>query len=156
MDFYGFKGPTADKEGNQVIACELVQVYHTTKHNLSYNSLDCCIKVEKKINKDLKMLNKLHLGWTKAESIVTEVLGPAYLHKIIDYLNSESVIAFSIQTDTSNKKNVKLFPLSVQYFSIENGIENKLIDSFENPHETADEMSSYIKQSFENLKLSLH
>lgn len=96
MDFYGFKGPTADKEENQVIACELVQVYHTIKHNLSYNSLDYCIKVEKKIYKDLKMLNKLHLGRTKAESIVTEVLGPAYLHKIIDYLNSESVIAFSI------------------------------------------------------------
>ncbi|KAE9522163.1 hypothetical protein AGLY_017423 [Aphis glycines] len=156
MDFYGFKGPTADKEENQVIACELVQIYHTIKHNLSYNSLDCCIKVEKKIYKDLKMLNKLHLGRTKAESIVTEVLGPAYLHKIIDYLSSESVIAFSIQTDASNKKTVKLFPLSVQYFSIENGIENKLIDFYENPHETADEMSSYIKKSLENLKLSLH
>ncbi|KAE9542522.1 hypothetical protein AGLY_003383 [Aphis glycines] len=142
MDFYGFKGPTADKEENLVIV------------NLS--NLDCCIKVEKKIYKDLKMLNKLHLGRTKAESIVTEVLGPAYLHKIIDYLSSESVIAFSIQTDASNKKNVKLFPLSVQYFSIENGIENKLIDFYENPHETADEMSSYIKKTLENLKLSLH
>lgn len=119
MDFYGFKGPTADKEENQVIACELVQVYNTIKHNLFYNSLDCCIKVEK-IYKDLNMLNKLHLGKTKAESIVTEVLGPAYLHKIIDYLSSECVIAFSIQTDASNKKNAKLFPLSVQYFSIEN------------------------------------
>lgn len=155
MDLYGFKGPTADKEENQVITSELVQIYHTVKHNLSYNSLDCCIKVEKKIYKDFKMLNKLHLGRTKAESIVTEVLGPAYLHKIIDYLNNENVFAFSIQTDASNKKNVKLFPLSVQYFSIENGIENKLIDFYENPHETADEMCSYIKKSFENLKLSL-
>jgi hypothetical protein len=46
---------------------------------------------------------------------------------------------------------VKLFPLSVQYFSIE----NKLIDFYENPYETADEMCSYIRKSFEKLKLSL-
>jgi len=74
------------------------------------------------------MLNKLHLGRTKAERIVTEVLGPAYLHKIIDYLNNENVFDFSIQTDASNKKNVKLFHLSIQYFSIKYDIENKLID----------------------------
>lgn len=103
MDFYGFKGPTADIEENQVTVCELVQVYHTGKHNLSYNSLDCCIKVEKKIYKDFKMFNKLSLGRTKAESLVTEVLGPACLNKIIDYLNSENVIAFPIQKNASNK-----------------------------------------------------
>jgi len=102
MNFYGFKRLTADKEENQVSASELTQIYHTFKHNLSYNSLDCCIKVEKKIYKDFKMLSKFHLGRTKAEIIVTEVL----------------VL----------------------------GIENKLIDFYENPHEIADEMGSYIKK----------
>lgn len=54
-------------------------------------------KSRKKIYKDCKILNKLNLGRTKAEYIVTEVLGQqVYLHEIVDYLNNENIIALSI------------------------------------------------------------
>jgi hypothetical protein len=62
------------------------------------------------------MLNKLHLGRTKAESIVTEFLGPAYLHKIINYLNNENVFAFSIPTDATNKKKCEAIPSQCSIF----------------------------------------
>jgi hypothetical protein len=82
MDFYGFNDNRFNKEENQITACELVKVDHTVKHNFSYNSLDFGIKVEKKIYKNFKMLNKLHLGRTNTENIVIKVLGSAYLHEI--------------------------------------------------------------------------
>jgi hypothetical protein len=48
------------------------------------------------------------------------------------YLSNKNVITFSIQTNISNKRNDKFFLLSIQYFSIKNYIENKLIDFYEN------------------------
>ncbi|KAI8432623.1 hypothetical protein MSG28_013609 [Choristoneura fumiferana] len=59
-------------------------------------------------------------------------------------------------SDASNKKNIKLFPLVVQYFTAKNGIENKLIDFYENSNESADGMFQAIQESMALYQLPFH
>ena len=61
----------SDKEN--VIASELALTYHTVKHNLSYNSMDCTIKLNKIIYAKSASASAIHLPRTKMEALVTEV-----------------------------------------------------------------------------------
>ncbi|MEQ2199607.1 hypothetical protein XENOCAPTIV_005136 [Xenoophorus captivus] len=63
----------------------MTRVYHTVKHNLSYNSADCAHKLNQKILVDSKIVKKkkITVGRTKPEAVVKEVLGPkAVMHQI--------------------------------------------------------------------------
>ncbi|XP_063361394.1 uncharacterized protein LOC134650372 [Cydia amplana] len=136
-----------------VSAAELALTYHAIKHNLSYNSMDCLVKLNKIIYVDSSTATSIRLGRTKMEALVTEVLGPYSLQGVVDDLKNEDQY-FSLQTDASNKKNIKLFPLVVQYFSAKNGLQTKLLDFYENINESADGMFSSIKESLANLDLT--
>lgn len=125
------------------------------KHNLSYNSMDCTVKLNKIIYAKSVPASAIHLGRTKMEALVTEVLGPYSLQIVIDAINRDNLF-YCLQTDASNKKNIKLFPLVIQYFTAKNGIENKLLDFYENSNESADGMFEAIQKSLEQYKLSLH
>ncbi|XP_073967109.1 uncharacterized protein [Choristoneura fumiferana] len=134
----------SDRE--KITAAELALTYHTVKHNLSYNSMDCTVKLNKIIYVDSSTAISIYLARTKMEALVCEVLGPYALQHVIDDLNTENLY-FCLQSDASNKKNIKLFPLVVQYFTAKNGIENKLIDFYENSNESADGMFQAIQES---------
>lgn len=138
---------------NNVTAAELALTYHTVKHNQSYNSMDCNVKLNKTIFVDSKTALNVKLGRTKMEALVNEVLGPYALETVLTDLHSPDTY-FCLQTDASNKKNIKLFPLVVQYFDAENGIQNKLLDFYENPDESADGMFQAINQSLADHNLS--
>lgn len=142
----------SDKE--HATAAELALTYHAVKHNLSYNSMDCAVKLNKIIyDGSSKASDYICLARTKMESLVTEVLGPYAIQNVIDDLNNDSMF-YCLQTDASNKKNIKLFPLVVQYFTAKNGIQNKLLDFYENSNESADGMFHAIQKSMEQYKLS--
>ncbi|RVE42963.1 hypothetical protein evm_012392 [Chilo suppressalis] len=64
-----------------VVASELALTYHTVKHNLSYNSMDCTIKLNKIIYCNSATATAIHLARTKMEALVTEVLGPIFCTK---------------------------------------------------------------------------
>lgn len=138
-----------------VTAAELALTYHTVKHNLSYNSMDCTVKLNKIIYVNSTTASSIRLARTKMEALVTEVLGPYAIQNVIDDLNTDNLF-YCLQTDASNKKNIKLFPLVVQYFTAKNGIQNKLIDFYENSNESADGMFQAIQKSMEKYKLSFH
>lgn len=106
------------------------------KHNISYNSTDCEFELLKKTISDSKITNKISCGRTKCTSMVVNVMSPFQLEQDLSYLKTKKII-FSIQTDASNNKNRKFIPICTQYFSKENGRENKLIDFIENANETA-------------------
>ncbi|KAL4721610.1 hypothetical protein ACJJTC_011663 [Scirpophaga incertulas] len=142
-----------DKEN--VVASELALTYHTVKHNLSYNSMDCTIKLNKIIYANSSTATAIRLARTKMEALVTEVLGPYSLQNVIEVINTDNLY-YCLQTDASNKKNIKLFPLVIQYFTVKNGIENKLLDFYENSNESADGMFESIQNSLEQYKLSFH
>ncbi|XP_028159816.1 uncharacterized protein LOC114352418 [Ostrinia furnacalis] len=95
----------SDKEN--IVASELALTYHTVKHNLSYNSMDCTIKLNKMIYVDSSTATAIRLARTKMEALVTEVLGPYSLQNVIDAINTDNLF-YCLQTDASNKKNIKL------------------------------------------------
>ncbi|XP_047517164.1 uncharacterized protein LOC125057485 [Pieris napi] len=141
-------------DDENIIAAELALTFHTVKHNLSYNSMDCLSKLNKIVFVDSKIASKIRLGRTKMEALVIEVLGPYSVESVINDLHDD--VFFCLQTDASNKKNIKLFPLVVQYFSINEGIQNKLIDFYENSNESADGMLEAIKKSMDSHNLSFN
>lgn len=52
---------SSDKEN--VVASELLLTYHTVKHNLSYNSMDCAIKLFMSIHQQLHQFILLEQKW---------------------------------------------------------------------------------------------
>ena len=148
-------GCPGSSDDNNITAAELALTFHTVKHNLSYNSMDCTNKLSRILYADSKVATKIRLARTKMEALVTDVLGPYAVEGVINDLNNEDVF-YCLQTDASNKKNIKLFPLVVQYFSVNNGIQNRLLDFYENPDESADGMFAAIKKSIDSHNLTFN
>ena len=98
----------------QVTAAEVAHVYHTVKHNLSYNSSDCQFKLTSQTLPDSAIAKKMSCGRTKAEAVVTDVLAPKAVEDVLTKLKGDGKpLQFSLQTDASNKGNRKMFPLAV-------------------------------------------
>lgn len=98
-----------------ISAAELAHVYHSIMHHHSYLSMDCATNLNRIIFSDSKIAAKMTCGRTKATSIACNVLSPISIERHLKYL-IENNIKFSIANDASNKGNIKMFPISVQYF----------------------------------------
>lgn len=141
-------------EENHAIAVEVAHTFHAVKHNLSYNSLDCEIKLLKKTFNDSSVSSKLSCGRTKSTLLVCKVMAPHQLSEDIKYIKENNVL-FSIQVDASNHKNRKMFPICIQYYTMNERVTNKIIDFVENSDETAAGMSSMVQESLNKLSLNL-
>lgn len=126
----------------QVIAAEVTHAYHIVSHHQSYLSNDCMSKLFPILFPDSKIANSIACGRTKAEAIIKSVLAPASLEFV--RLIKEGDTYFSIASDASNKGTAKTFPICVRYWSIKDGIQNKLLDFYEDPNETSDAISGQI------------
>ena len=85
------------------------------------------------IYNDSKIASKVSCGRRKSKAIVMNVLGRKSLDDFINYLKLlDPPLFFALQIYASNHKNMKMFPVCVQYFNIETGTVNYVIDFFEN------------------------
>ena len=128
------------------------------KHNISYNASDCEAKLTRIIYPDSAIAKKTSCGRTKAESIVTDVLGPKSVQQIVDELTGDNCMMpakFSIATDASNVKNRKMFPVCLQYFTIESGINNKLLDFVELNNEHSQAVAKMMLKSLSENNLDI-
>lgn len=84
--------------------------YHNNViHKISYTSLDCGVKlIRHMLNSDFT--KRLHLGRTKSEALVN-VLAPKAKDLLLHQLTNKNSC---IQTDASNVKNRKFFPIAVE------------------------------------------
>jgi hypothetical protein len=121
-------------EEKRVIAAEVSFVYHSIRHHHSYLSMECGMKLSHKLFPDSSLCKKVHCARTKAEAIAKNVLSPL---SIENHLKSIQNKKFSVSIDASNKGNIKLFPLALQYFSINYGIENFVLDFYEDFNESS-------------------
>lgn len=137
----------------QVTASELALAYHTVKHNLSYASNDCNVKLQSKLFHDSPIAKKITCGKTKCEGLVKGVLGPNSLINIKETLTVN--LFFGVGFDASNKGNRKCFPITVRYFSEKLGVCNKLVDFYEDGDESAVAMSEQILSRISDLGLNL-
>jgi hypothetical protein len=139
-------------EEKRVIASEVAMIYHNVQHNLSYNSLDCNLKMISKIFDDSKIAKKISCGRTKSELVVTNVLFP---HSIETNLSKLANKKFSIAIDASNKGNIKYFPICIRFFDKKDGIQNFVLDFYSDSKEDSLSVFKKMKEIVEenNLKL---
>jgi hypothetical protein len=130
-------------EEENVTIAEVSFVYHSIRHHHSYLSSECGMKLVHKLFPDSNICKKVHCARTKSEAIAEYVLSP---FSIENHLQNLSDKKFSIATDASNKGNIKLFPVCIQYFSISEGIKNFVIDFYEDSNESSFNIYSNIKK----------
>ncbi|XP_036347706.1 uncharacterized protein LOC118757076, partial [Rhagoletis pomonella] len=119
----------------QIARAELLCVFHNVLHGLSYNSLDCQMKMSSTIYSDSKIANKITCGRTKSAAITRNVLGPYSQEKVAKAL--KECWYYSVSSDASNIGNVKTYPYAVQYFDPETGIRKQILDFYEDPDEAS-------------------
>lgn len=145
---------TQSKEQDVVTATELTQVFHTVKHHHSYLSADCGAKLHVKLFPDSQVASKVHLGRTKMECLVENVLAPFSVDNVIKEMQ-KNLCKFSVATDASNKGNRKFFPLAVRFFSATNGINDRLLDFYEEPDESSESVCKHLVDVLSGLNLDL-
>lgn len=74
------------KPKTEVQAAEATLVFHTVKHNQSFNSLDCTVPLQKCLYADSNITKEVTCARTKAEAILKNVLAPYVLKKILEDL----------------------------------------------------------------------
>ncbi len=136
----------------KVQAAEATLSYHTVMHHQSFKSVDCTVPLNGKIFNDSSIVRKVQCKRTKTEAIVKNVLFPHFHSVVITKL--KSIRYYSIATDASNHKNLKIFPLLVQYFDPdENGIARKIIKIGTNPNEESKTVSNYIVNTLSSYEI---
>lgn len=145
-------------ENLRVTISELSMVYHTVKHQHSYNSFDCTSKLNSLLYYDSSLAKQIHCGRTKASSLTENVLGPKAIELVVNDLTNDSqeTTFFSISSDATNKGNIKLFPLIVTYFIPEQGIKKKILDFYSDDFESSEAISEKIIACLEKHGLSLN
>lgn len=138
---------------DEVSAAEATLVFHTVKHNQSFNSLDCSVPLQKCLYADSNIAKEVTCARTKAEAILKNVLAPYVLKRILDELSEIKYISAS--TDASNHGAIKLFPLLIQYFDyMKDGIQVSLIDIQSQQNETSETISNYVYDSLRDKNLT--
>uniref|UniRef100_A0A3B1JH27 HAT C-terminal dimerisation domain-containing protein n=1 Tax=Astyanax mexicanus TaxID=7994 RepID=A0A3B1JH27_ASTMX len=144
--------PKQDSNVDKVTAAELTSVYHTVKHSLSYRSEDCGNKLTSAIFPDSEIAKKMSCGRTKAASLVTDVLAPASVESCDKKAHTPF---FSVASDASNHGTTKLFPLSLRYWTPKLGLKSKILDFYEDSHESAATIHCQITSKLEENGLQL-
>ena len=86
------------------------------------------------------------------EALAQGVLFPLSLEM---HLNAIKGKKFSIATDASNKGNVKMFPIAIQYFDIKSGINNFVIDFYEDSNEKSEGIYRHLIETLKQNKISI-
>ncbi len=112
------------------------------------------MKLTPKLYSDSAIAKHISCGRTKAEALVTSMLAPL-ASEFTQCLQSEDLY-FSIATDASDKGNVKSFSLCVRFCTPEQGIQNRVLDFFEQAAESADAVTDTLLQRLTEHKLSIN
>ncbi len=127
---------------NDVCVAELTQAYYTILHHQNFRSNDCSSKLFGCLFHDSNIVRKYSSG-TKVKSLVTIVLVEHSLTSILEEIKSEDIYFYGIGTDTGNHKAIKVFTFVIQYFTVNHGLQYKLLKVRSLPNETSDTISKF-------------
>lgn len=130
------------REEDLITAAEITSVYHGVKHHHSYSSQDCNNKLFPTLFPDSEVAKKIACGRTKATSICENVIAPLSQEILLSELQESTY--FALGTDSSNKGNIKMFPVTVQWFSLKDGLKQGLLDFYQDPAETSEAIKTQL------------
>ena len=99
------------KEEDIIVASEIAQIYRAFRHNHSYNSLDCSLKLNSKLYQDSKVAAKTSCGRTKSEAIVSNVLAKKVLEVVLNDFNHQTSIFLPSNCCFKSQKHKNAFSL---------------------------------------------
>lgn len=140
---------STSRESNKILAAEATLAFHTVKHHFSFRSSDCTHSLLKTLFDDSTVAKSLSSGHTKTRAISINVIAPSSINSILSDLSCIPFI--SVATDASNYGALKLFPLLVQYFDWNKGVQTKLVNLDSLTNETSDTIVDYIRYSLAKL-----
>lgn len=94
----------------------------------------------------------MQCGKTKTQAIVDNVLAPYSLEIVHDTLNTVNFVGVS--TDGSNFGNIKVFPILIQHFDKEKGIQHKLIELVSLKNDKSTIITDLILKSLKEFELN--
>lgn len=88
--------------------------------------------------------------------MITDVLAPYNIELILSFLINNHVF-FNISTSSNelNHSNKNMFPLTLRYFDLKDGVSNRLLDFYEDFNETAEIIKQTIVDILSKYKLDL-
>ena len=125
----------SDKDAEEAAISELCLTYHNINHHLSYRSADCSVKLVKNLFHDSKICQSVQCGRTKMQTVTENILFPLSIEM---HLKQMVDLPISITTDASNRGNIKLFPIAIQYFDSNSGLNNFVLDFYSDHNENSD------------------
>lgn len=140
-------------EDELVCAAELTTAFKVVNHHQSFSSLDCTTKLSALMYPDSKIAAKQSTARTKATAIIKNILAPHTLYQCKAEL--ESTPFYGILTDASNHKAEKMFPLLIQYFTEDKGMQTKLLKLDCLKNETSDTVTSFCMTSLQTLGIPI-
>jgi len=94
------------------------------------------VKLLPQLFNDSIICKQIRCGRTKAEKMIENVSAPYSIER-----HSEKLIKsnqkFSVANDASNKNNIKLFPILIQYYNSNDGMQQFVLDFYEDASETS-------------------
>lgn len=137
--------PKFTKLDDKVAAAEGALAFHALKHHFSFRSTDCSTKLFKEIFNDSEIAKRLSSAHTKTRAIQKHVIAPFCIDSILSAIAETPFL--SISTDGSNHGNIKIFPILIQYFTKEVGVQTKLIHLDKLPSENSETISNFLLQT---------
>lgn len=120
---------------DKICAAELTLAYHIVQHHLSFNSSNCTTKLMSQIFNDSTIATNISSAKTKTEALIKSVICPYIQDNVKKAVDDVKFVG--ICTDGSNHKDIKIFPVVLQYFDRKNGIQQKIVDLQSVPNERA-------------------
>lgn len=133
---------TTQTEGNKLAAAEATFSFHCVKHHHSYNSSSCTSKIISQVFNDSKVGVNFSSAKTKTEAIVNNVISPFIENCTRNTLSNINYVG--VCTDASNHKYLKIFPVLVQYFDCNEGVQSRLLNLNECDNETSTTVSECV------------
>lgn len=132
-----FKNADPTNADLQCAAKEATFAYHTAQHGLSFKTSDCTSKLVKTFFEP-----KFTGARTKTEAIIINVIAPYILKTVLKSLEEANFVTVTI--DCSNRNEIKLTPICVRYFTLNEGVSVKMLYFDELPGETSDILNEYL------------
>lgn len=84
---------------------------------------------------------------------VVMILASFFVNKTIQQVNQSCF--YSLSFDSSNKGNIQMFPVIINYYTIESGIVKSVLEVVEQPHEAAEDIVTTLRDVLKKHNLDI-